>query len=417
MINHALRQNFQKRLIDYFFKAKVIISLLLLACMFCFHYFRFFGLEALPIILTLLAELLVFVFYYFIRSNKPEWVLHYNVASLWIDILAITVALHYFGGIYSMMWSFFYLVLIAIASLFLSRKGRIVFSVCVLAAYSCLFHLEFNGLVPRHNIFRVPQSDGLDLFCWASTAVLIFIMVVVSNNFVEILSRSQTFANLGRLSTELAHEIRTPLQVIEGVVHRVECPESMRKEIHGQTERIATFIREILALGREERRRITRLRIQDLVEYSVNLIFQAMPVHPGIHLETSFCQEDLWVEGDTDQLLKAFSNLVRNGIDSMNGQGRLSVRVARYGFEWLQVEIQDTGVGIQKSEFQKIFEPFYTTKLGRRGVGLGLAIAKKFVEANNGRIEVESRVGDGSKFTVKLPLATDPQTALGIAQQ
>jgi signal transduction histidine kinase len=95
----------------------------------------------------------------------------------------------------------------------------------------------------------------------------------------------------------------------------------------------------------------------------------------------------------------------------MNGQGRLSVRVARYGFEWLQVEIQDTGVGIQKSEFQKIFEPFYTTKLGRRGVGLGLAIAKKFVEANNGRIEVESRVGDGSKFTVKLPLATDPQAA------
>ena len=411
MINHALRQNFQKRLIDYFFKAKVIISLLLLACMFCFHYFRFFGLEALPIILTLLAELLVFVFYYFIRSNKPEWVLHYNVASLWIDILAITVALHYFGGIYSMMWSFFYLVLIAIASLFLSRKGRIVFSVYVLAVYSCLFHLEYSGLVPRHNIFRVPQSDGLDLFCWASTAVLIFIMVVVSNNFVEILSRSQTFANLGRLSTELAHEIRTPLQVIEGVVHRVECPESMRKEIHGQTERIATFIREILALGREERRRITRLRIQDLVEYSVNLIFQAMPVHPGIHLETSFCQEDLWVEGDTDQLLKAFSNLVRNGIDSMNGQGRLSVRVARYGFEWLQVEIQDTGVGIQKSEFQKIFEPFYTTKLGRRGVGLGLAIAKKFVEANNGRIEVESRVGDGSKFTVKIPLATDPQNA------
>jgi signal transduction histidine kinase len=151
------------------------------------------------------------------------------------------------------------------------------------------------------------------------------------------------------------------------------------------------------------------LRIQDVVNHSINLILKAMPVRAELQVKKGFCDEELWVEGDTDQLIKAFSNLVRNGIDSMNGGGTLSVDVFRYGFEWLQVDIRDTGTGMEKVEFDKIFEPFYTTKSGRRGIGLGLAIAKKLIEANSGRIEVDSVVGEGSKFTVRLPLACPPE--------
>jgi signal transduction histidine kinase len=196
--------------------------------------------------------------------------------------------------------------------------------------------------------------------------------------------------------------------VIEGLLHRAETTEDTKKEIRGQTERIARFVKEILALGREERVRVATLRIQDIVDHSVNLILKALPARPGIRVERDFCEEELWVDGDADQLIKAFSNLVRNGIDSMGGSGRLSVKVSRYGFEWLQVEIRDTGTGMERAEFERIFEPFYTTKTGRRGVGLGLAIAKKFIEANNGRVEVDSRLGEGSLFTVRLPLSAPP---------
>ncbi|MEW6440899.1 MAG: ATP-binding protein [bacterium] len=405
MVNQALRQNFQKKLVDYFFRSKIIVGAALLACSFFFHYFRFFGLESIPTIITLLVEMFIFSFYYFVRSTRPEWVLHYNLASLWIDILAVTVALHYLGGIYSMMWPLPYLLLIAIASLFLSRKGRVMFSAYVLLCYSSLFQLEHQGFLSRHNVFGVPQSSGLDVFCWASMAFLILIMALVSYNFVELLGRFQAFASLGRFSTELAHEIRTPLQAIENLIHREDLPPSVSAEVLGQTERMSRFVKEMLAFGREERQRISRIRIQDLVGYSVDLVSKALPSPCGIELERQFCEEDLWVDGDMEQLTKALSNLMRNGIDSMNGRGRLVVSVSRFGFEWLQVEIQDTGTGILKSEIPKIFEPFYTTKAGRRGIGLGLAIAKKFVEAHSGRIEVESRPGLGSKFTVKLPLA------------
>ena len=408
MINRALNQDFQRTLVDYFIKAKIILGLTSLSLLLFFHYFRFFGVEARPVIFTLIIELLVWVSYFFFRARRPEWILHYNEVSLWIDVIAITIALHYFGGLYSMIWAVEYLLLIACSSAFLSKRGRLSFAIFVFLAYSFLCHLEHHGVIFRHNIFHIPPSSGLDIFLWASTSFIIFATAVFSNKLGEVLCRLERFANLGRLSTELAHEIRTPLQVIQGSLHRLRCAEDVREEIRSQTERIVHFVNEMLALGRDERPRMTRLRIQDVVDHSISLILKAMAARPDIHVEKSFCEEELWVEGDADQLIKAFSNLVRNGIDSMNGKGKLSVAVSRYGFEWLQVDIRDTGIGMHRIEFDRIFEPFYTTKTGRRGIGLGLAIAKKFIEANNGRIEVDSVLGEGSQFTVRLPLSSPP---------
>lgn len=408
MLNTGLHHKFQIRLADYFFRAKVILGCALIAFSLFFHTFQYLeGIKPVPIIGTLLAEMALFLLYFPLRRRKPEWVLSYNAATLFVDVLAITVALHFMGGIYSMMWSFAYLLLLAVASLFFSRRGRIVYAIYVFLAYSSLFHFERTGVVPRYNIFSIPESFGLDLFCWASTVLLIVVMALVAHNYVELLGRFQTFANLGRLSTELAHEIRTPLQVIDAAVQRQEFPAAARKEVQAQTERIARFIREMLAFGRTETRRVCRVPVRELLDYSVGLVLKGMSGQDGIEVSKDYAPEALWVEADPDQLAKAFCNLVRNGLDSLNGRGRLAVRLSRYGFEWLRIEIRDTGSGIDRSEFQKIFEPFYTTKSGRRGAGLGLAIAKKFVEANGGRIEVHSRPGEGSVFTVKLPLAAE----------
>ena len=100
-------------------------------------------------------------------------------------------------------------------------------------------------------------------------------------------------------------------------------------------------------------------------------------------------------------------------------QERVDAECGDYGYDqWIEIRSegyetreefdQDTGTGMERAEFDRIFEPFYTTKTGRRGVGLGLAIAKKFIEANNGRVEVDSRLGEGSLFTVRLPLSAPP---------
>jgi len=407
MINKDLREGPHRKLIDYLFKVKVITGLILFAFLLCFHYFRFLALETSPVIGVLFIELLVFFFYFPIRSQKIEWVIPYNIFSLFVDVLAVTFVLHFFGGIYSMIWTADYLLLVAISSLFLSKRGRKIFVVFTAIAYTGLCWLEHEGIIARHNIFGVPVSGKLDLFCWLSTTTLLGIAAVISNNFIEMMSRLQRFADLGRLSTELAHEIRTPLQIIEGTTHLDGFPEESKGEIRTQIERITRFVKEILALGREEKQKLSKARIQDLTDYSISLVLKVTPTIKKIELEKDFSEEELWVHVDIDQVTKALSNLVRNGIDSIQEKGRLKVRVVRYGFEWIQIDIEDTGVGIHKSEFTKIFEPFYTTKTGMRGVGLGLAISKKFVEANGGNIEVDSQVGVGSKFTVRLPLYSE----------
>ena len=108
---------------------------------------------------------------------------------------------------------------------------------------------------------------------------------------------------------------------------------------------------------------------------------------------------------DVEQITKVLTNIMRNGIESMKKGGKLTISIKKLGNEWAQISIQDTGIGIDKSDLKKIFQPFYTTKRGTRGAGLGLAIVKKFIKANKGTIDVFSQSGQGATFIVKLPLA------------
>jgi signal transduction histidine kinase len=326
--------------------------------------------------------------------------------SIFVDVFSVTVALHYFGGTYALIWVADYMLLVAVYSLFLNKKERLILLAYVVVTYSLLCLFEHYGVLVRHNIFQIPVSPKMDLACWLSAMALILLTGLISNNFIEMLIKYQRLADLGRFSTELAHEIRTPLQVIEGITHGANLPEDAKQEIRSQIERIGRFIREVTALGREERQHLIRARLQDLVGVVVSDVLKAVP-QKTIRLVKRFNEQDLWVRIDADQVTKALSNLVRNGIDSINQDGLVEVTVDRSGFEWARVIVRDTGVGIDKDELERIFEPFYTTKTGIRGVGLGLAIARKCIEANGGKIDVESRAGSGSRFIAWIPLCEE----------
>jgi len=406
MHEESLRTQSQLKLIDYLFRVKMILILSLVVLLVFFHYFHILHIRTAPVALVLLTELAVFAAYFPLRARKPAWVIPYNKGGIFLDVLAVTVALHYFGGIYALIWVADYLLLVAVYSLFLNKRERVALVACVVASYSLLCFFEHRGVLARHNIFQIPVSPGMDLTCWVTAVALILLAAFVSHNFIEMLLKYQRLADLGRLSTELAHEIRTPLQVIEGVTHSTDVPESTKKEIRSQIERIGRFIREVMALGREEKQHRTRVRLQDVTDVSTDHIFKTQQ-RKGVRLVKRFAEQDLWVVVDVDQVIKALSNLVRNGVDSISHEGEVEVTVNRSGFEWAQVVVRDTGVGIERHELERVFEPFYTTKTGMRGVGLGLAIARKFIEANGGRIDVESRAGHGSRFVAWIPLCEE----------
>jgi len=104
---------------------------------------------------------------------------------------------------------------------------------------------------------------------------------------------------------------------------------------------------------------------------------------------------------DPDQLVQVFGNIIRNAIQAMPEGGRLTVKSKVSSPGWVSVSISDTGVGIPPKDQQKLFEPLFTTKA--KGIGLGLAVSKILVEGHGGTIEVKSKVGEGSTFTVMLP--------------
>ena len=107
------------------------------------------------------------------------------------------------------------------------------------------------------------------------------------------------------------------------------------------------------------------------------------------------------IMADPDQLVLVFGNIIRNGIQAMPDGGQLTVRSQAPGPGWVAVSVADTGVGIPKENLEKLFEPLYTTKA--KGIGLGLAVVKTMVEGHGGTIEVQSEVGQGTTFTVRLP--------------
>jgi signal transduction histidine kinase len=133
----------------------------------------------------------------------------------------------------------------------------------------------------------------------------------------------------------------------------------------------------------------------------VRKVLEKFPAPHGITVEQSHPPVIPLVYADERQMEQVFSNLIVNAYQAMLEGGKLSIHIDLKGQD-ICISITDTGTGISSENMKKLFEPLFTTKL--KGIGLGLAVSKKLVEANNGNIAVESLVDQGTTFTVTLPI-------------
>jgi signal transduction histidine kinase len=123
-----------------------------------------------------------------------------------------------------------------------------------------------------------------------------------------------------------------------------------------------------------------------------------------VSLEREKLGEDFWLAGDEERLLQIVVNLVGNAIRFTKRGGRVVVRLVSTGSE-LEIQVEDTGIGIPVGELPYVFEPYRQAHADRGGTGLGLAIVRGVAQAHGGRVTVESQEGKGSRFTVLLPRA------------
>ncbi len=224
--------------------------------------------------------------------------------------------------------------------------------------------------------------------------------------------------NLERIKRDfvanLSHELRTPLTSIKGFAETIE--ESIDEEnkpyleiIKRNTERLINIVRDLLLLSEMEKEG-TLLDIErlDLKSLSANVIKIFEQQAKDKNLKLNFIAEngDFIIEGDEFKLEQMLINLIENAIKyTEEGEVKVSLRQKS---EHAIIEIQDTGIGIPESHIPRIFERFYVVDKSRSknlgGTGLGLSIVKHIVMLHNGRIEVESIYGSGTKFTVILPI-------------
>jgi len=220
------------------------------------------------------------------------------------------------------------------------------------------------------------------------------------------LLRVEKLAVLGQLAGGVGHELRNPLGAMKNAVYflrmALENPEPevaesldvLEKEIEVATSTISSLLD------------FARDRLPNRQEVSLNyLLEQALgrcEILPQIELETEFGEEIPSILADPEQLIQVFGNLVRNAVDAMPQGGRLRVKSSCPEAGWAAAAIEDTGEGIAPGTMERVFEPMFTTKA--KGIGLGLCISRNFVEHHGGKIEVESKPGKGTRFTVRLPV-------------
>jgi len=239
--------------------------------------------------------------------------------------------------------------------------------------------------------------------------------------FNDTLSRLQdAFEQLRRFTADASHELRTPLTAMRSVgevaLQRSASAGEYREVIGSMLEevdRLTRLVENLLTLTRGESGRIPVARgVVDLgdlaASVSDSLHVLAEEKHQSLEVETA---SPLRALCDPVILRQGIINLLHNAIKYTPGGGTIRVVVQRTKSGDAAIEVRDTGPGIPAADRQRIFERFYRVDVGRSreagGVGLGLAIARWAVEANGGRIEVESEEGQGALFRIVLPFAVD----------
>jgi signal transduction histidine kinase/DNA-binding LacI/PurR family transcriptional regulator len=222
----------------------------------------------------------------------------------------------------------------------------------------------------------------------------------------ERLIRQERLAVLGQLAGGVGHELRNPLGVISNAIYFLQmvlpdADETVKEYldiIAGRVAEAEKMVSDLLNLSRIKPAAKERITISALVAKTL----QRHPPPEQVAVATDLASDLPAVFVDAQQIGQVLTNLVTNAYQAIPNSGRVTIS-AQAEQERVRLSVADTGVGMSPETMEKIFEPLYTTKA--KGIGLGLAVSKNLVELNGGSIEVESGEGQGSIFTIVLPIA------------
>ncbi len=215
----------------------------------------------------------------------------------------------------------------------------------------------------------------------------------------------EKLATAGRVTGNILHEINNPIRVIKNCLFAIEKNPDGREEILAllkmEVRQLGMIANQLLDFTRGEK--IVQLRKLDLREVLKETVWAIETAFPeeNYRIEVDKINAAVWVSGDLTRLKQVFFNIMKNGLEAMAFSGKLGVEIIMEK-EWCEVRIVDEGSGISEEELPRIFEPFYSEHK-KSGVGLGLFVSYDMIKRHRGNIQVESKMGEGSCFRIRLP--------------
>jgi len=221
------------------------------------------------------------------------------------------------------------------------------------------------------------------------------------------LIRSERLAAVGELASGVGHELRNPLNVIRNCAYLLKMPLSEKDDAEAvntlavldkQIDIANRIVTDLLDFTRIAPPSPVRVDLKNIINECLSWI----TVPPQVTVRTNYDGQTGIVRTDPEQMSRVFANIIANAIQAMNAKGgELCIETGEESdFAW--IKFRDNGCGIPDENLEKIFEPLFTTK--PKGIGLGLAISKRLLEGNSGKIDVASQAGQGTTFTVRLPI-------------
>jgi len=313
--------------------------------------------------------------------------------------------------------------------LLLSQRIALVFLVVLLVLIVLLaVFVARQMLAPLHRIVVATRSiaDGSptpitpkrkyrDEFSELAMAVNYMLYQLVQRQ--QLLVQTHKLKAIGTLTAGVAHELNNPINNIMLTASRLEEDFKdlsgaekldMARDLVSESERARTIVRNLLDFARESETGVQPLEIRKIVTDTILLASNQAKL-AGVKIQTELGQALPTVHGDPGQLTQVFLNLVLNAIDAMPAGGTLTISVGQTSDgESVEIRFTDTGIGIPEQHLGSVFDPFFTSKKKAKGTGLGLSVSLGIVKQQGGDIQVQSRVGKGTTFTVSLPTAKVP---------
>jgi two-component system NtrC family sensor kinase len=224
----------------------------------------------------------------------------------------------------------------------------------------------------------------------------------------EQLLQSEKLAAMGRLTSQIAHELNNPLYGIMNTLELLKTeisPESKRRKILemalSETVRLSDLLRKMLSFSKPDQEEKQAVDLNTVLD-EILILHEKQLQENDIKIKTFFAEALPQISASKNQLRQVFLNLVANARDAMPSGGTLSVKTVA-DKETVKIEISDSGVGIKEEHIKKIFDSFFTTKDTVKGVGLGLSVCYGFIKDHGGDIEVKSKENEGTTFSITFP--------------